>query len=231
MPRRPRIHLPGLPQHVLQRGVDRQAIFFSDDDYCFYLECLGEYAARRGIGLHAYCLMTNHIHLLLTAPSVEALAGLMQDVGRRYVLHVNRTRQRSGALWQGRYKTSFLQSDRYLLPCMRYVEFNPVRARQVEAPGQYRWSSYAANALGVADMRLTPHDFYLALGKTAQARQEAYRDLCVSAPNEPAWTLIRAATQQGVVAGDELFADDIGRRLGRSVAARPRGRPRRQTAV
>jgi len=184
MPRRPRIHLPGLPQHVLQRGVDRQAIFFSDDDYCFYLECLGEYAARRGIGLHAYCLMTNHIHLLLTAPSVEALAGLMQDVGRRYVLHVNRTRQRSGALWQGRYKTSFLQSDRYLLPCMRYVEFNPVRARQVEAPGQYQ-----------------------------------------------AWTLIRAATQQGVVAGDELFADDIGRRLGRSVAARPRGRPRRQTAV
>lgn len=111
MPRRPRIHLPGIPQHVIQRGVDRQPVFFSDEDCQFYLDWLGEYMQKRGIELHAYCLMTNHVHLLLSSPSADALGGLMQDLGRRYVQYINRTYRRSGGLWQGRYKASFVQSE------------------------------------------------------------------------------------------------------------------------
>lgn len=227
MPRRPRIHLPGVPQHVIQRGIDRQAVFFSDDDCRFYLDWLGEYAARREIALHAYCLMTNHLHLVLTAPSAEGLGGLMQDMGRRYVQYVNRTHRRTGGLWQGRYKSSYIQTERYLLSCMRYVELNPVRADMVKAPGEYRWSSYRANALGGEDRLLTPHEQYLALGTTAQERLRAYRDLFVTEVDEPAWTLIRTATQQGVVVGDSRFAEEVGRRLGRAAAPRPRGRPRK----
>jgi putative transposase len=231
MPRRPRIHITGVPQHVIQRGVDRQPVFFSDDDCRFYLDWLGEYASKRNIALHAYCLMTNHVHLLLYAPTVDALGGLMQDMGRRYVQYVNRTYRRSGGLWQGRYKASHVQSERYLLACMRYVELNPVRADMVLAPGEYRWSSYRANALGVEDKLLTPHDQYLALGSTPEARQQAYRDLFISEVDEPAWNLIRSATQQGVVVGDSRFAEMIEKRLGQRVQPQPRGRPRKNNTT
>lgn len=227
MPRRTRYELPGVPQHVIQRGVDRQPIFFSDDDCCFYLDWLGEYARQRDIALHAYCLMTNHLHLLLSTPSAGALAGLMQDMGRRYVQYVNRTYRRSGGLWQGRYKSSYVQSERYLLSCMRYVELNPVRAGMVLAPEEYRWSSYRANALGSDDKLLTPHEEYLAFGSTAEERQHAYRELFATEVDEPAWNLIRAATQQGVLVGDSRFSEVIEKRLGQMVQPRPRGRPRK----
>jgi putative transposase len=229
MPRIPRIYLPDVPQHVIQRGVDRQPIFFSDEDYLFYLDWLEEYAQKRGILLHAYCLMTNHVHLLLSSPSTEALAGLMQDVGRRYVQYVNRTYQRSGGLWQGRYKSSFVQTERYLLSGMRYVELNPVRAGMVVAPGDYRWSSYQANALGGDNKRLTPHAEYLSLAADARKRQQAYRKLFVNEIDDSAWNLIRSATQQGVVVGDSRFAELIAQRLGRNVLPRPRGRPQKST--
>ncbi len=229
MPRRPRIHLPDVPQHVIQRGVDRQPIFFSDEDRIFYLDWLEEYAQKRGIFLHAYCLMTNHVHLLLSAPSTEALAGLMQDIGRRYVQYVNRTYQRSGGLWQGRYKSSLVQTERYLLSCMRYVELNPVRAGMVQAPGDYRWSSYQANALGGDNKRLTPHAEYHSLAADARKRQQAYGELFVTEVDDPAWNLIRSATQQGVLVGDSHFAELIEQRLGRSVLPRPPGRPQKST--
>lgn len=228
MPRRPRYDLPGVPQHVIQRGVDRQPVFFADEDCRIYLDWLGDYASKRDIALYAYCLMTNHVHLLLSIPSAGALAGLMQDMGRRYVQYVNRTYRRSGGLWQGRYKTSYVQSERYLLACMRYVEFNPVRAGMVMAPGEYRWSSYRANALGAEDNLLTPHDQYLAFGPTAEKRQQAYRDLFSTGVDEPAWNLIRTATQQGVVVGDSRFAEVIEKRLGLALQPRPRGRPPKQ---
>src|SRR3990167_1355401 len=228
MPRRPRFDLPGVPQHVIQRGVDRQPAFFCDDDCRFYLDCLGEYARKRDIALHAYCLMTNHVHLLLSAPSAGALGGLMQDMGRRYVQYVNRSYRRSGGLWQGRYKASYVQSERYLLACMRYVELNPVRANMVKAPGEYRWSSYRANALGAEDKLLTPHDQYLAFGTSAQERNQAYRDLFATEVDDPAWNLIRTATQQGVVVGDSRFAEIIEKRLGQAVLPRLRGRPSKE---
>lgn len=226
MPRRPRIDLPGNPQHVLQRGVDRQPVFFSDDDCSFYLDWLGTYSQKRGVSLHAYCLMTNHVHLVLTAPTAAELGGLMQDMGRRYVQYVNRTYKRSGGLWQGRYKSSCIQTERYLLTCQRYVELNPVRAEMVKAPGDYRWSSYRANALGDINPLLTPHHEYLSLGALQEKRLQAYRDLFVAQVDDPDRTLIRAATQQGVVLGGSRFAEAIEKRLGRAVQPKPRGRPR-----
>jgi putative transposase len=226
MPRRPRLHLPGIPQHVIQRGVDRQPTFFTDDDRLFYLHWLGEYAQNRSVALHAFCLMTNHVHLLLTARTTEALGKLMQDMGRRYVQYVNRTYRRSGGLWEGRYKASYVQSEHYVLSCMRYIELNPVRARMVEAPGEYRWSSYRANALGTATTLLTPHDEYHALDGLSDARQQAYRALVAAEIDDPGWNLIRFATQQGVVVGDNRFIEAIEQRLGRTVKPQPRGRPK-----
>jgi len=228
MPRSPRIHLSGVPQHVIQRGVDRQPVFFSDDDCSFYLDWLTTYSQKRGILLHAYCLMTNHIHLVLTASTAAGLGGLMQDMGRRYVQYINRTYRRSGGLWQGRYKASHIQTDRYLLTCQRYVELNPVRSEMVKAPGEYRWSSYRANALGEANPLITPHSEYLSLASTPEKRHVAYRALFVSEGDNPDWMLIRVATQQGVIAGDSRFAEAIGKRLERTVLPRPRGRPRKE---
>ena len=229
MPRRPRYDLPGVPQHVIQRGVDRQPVFFCDEDCRFYLDWLADYASKRGIDVHAYCLMTNHIHLLLSAPSTGALGGLMQDMGRRYVQYVNRTYRRSGGLWQGRYKSSHIQTERYLLACMRYVELNPVRAEMVKAPGDYRWSSYRINALGEEDKLVKPHSEYLALGVDPVSRQQAFRELFTTEVDEPAWLLIRNATQQGVLVGDSRFSEAIARRLGQAVTARARGRPRKES--
>ena len=230
MPRRLRIDLPGNPQHIIQRGVDRQPVFFSDDDCSLYLDWLGVYAQKRGISFHAYCLMTNHVHLVLTSPSAAELGGLMQDMGRRYVQYVNRTYQRSGGLWQGRYKSSYIQTERYLLTCQRYVELNPVRAEMVKAPGEYRWSSYRANALGVVNPLITPHHEYLNLGASPESRLQAYRELFVAQVDDPDWALIRAATQQGVVVCDGRFAEVIEKRLGQVVQPRLRGRPRKGLA-
>lgn len=225
MPRRPRLNLPETPQHVIQRGVDRQPVFFCDDDCWLYLDWLGKHVRDRAIALHAYCLMTNHVHLLLTAPSAEALGKLMQDMGRRYVQYINRTYKRSGGLWQGRYKASYVQAECYLFTCMRYIELNPVRACMVTAPGEYRWSSYQANALGTATTLLTPHPEYLALGGDATTRQQAYRTLFTAHLDDADWNLIRTATQQGVVVGESRFVEAIEQRLG--CVARPKspGRP------
>lgn len=228
MPRRPRLHLPGIPQHVIQRGTDRRPMFFSDDDYFFYLDLLKEYSRKRDISVYAYCLMTNHLHLLLEAPKAESLPGLMQDMGRRYVQYVNRTYHRTGGLWEGRYKAGFVQSDRYLLTCMRYVELNPVRACMVTAPGEYRWSSYRANAHGEQDELVTSHHEYLAMGKIPEVRQESYRRLFVGSINDPDLLLIRTATQQGVFVSDSHYAKTISERLCLSMLPAQRGRPRKQ---
>lgn len=227
MPRRPRIDLPGNPQHIIQRGVDRQQVFFADDDCDFFLQLLGIYTQKRGILIHAYCLMTNHVHLVLTAPTATEMGGLMQDVGRRYVQYVNRTYKRSGGLWQGRYKSSYIQTEHYLLICQRYVELNPVRAEMVRAPGDYRWSSYRANALGDDNLLITPHQEYQKLGASHTNRMQAYRELFVTEVDDPGWALIRAATQQGVVVGDSRFSEAIEKRLKQSVKPRTRGRPKK----
>ncbi|MGH8029050.1 MAG: transposase [Arenimonas sp.] len=147
MPRGRRIDAADVPQHIIQRGNDRQACFFREGDYTYYLQALLEACMAQGCRLHAYVLMTNHVHLLMTPEHCGAVARTMQSVGRRYVRHINDTLTRSGTLWEGRYKSSLVDSEQYLLACQRYIELNPVRAGMVAEPGEYRWSSFKRNAL------------------------------------------------------------------------------------
>ena len=177
MARLPRLFLPSIPQHVIQRGNNRQACFYADEDYRFYLECLAEAARKYRASVHAYVLMTNHVHLLMTPTSAPGISRVMQTLGRRYVRTINHTYRRSGTLWEGRYHASLVQSERYLLTCYRYIELNPVRANITEGPGDYRWSSYACNALGNPDGLIEPHEEYLKLGREPTERQAAYRAL------------------------------------------------------
>ncbi len=227
MPRRPRIHLPGVPIHLVQRGHNREACFFSDEDFLAYREWLAEALKKSGCTLHAYVLMTNHVHLLLTPPCSAAVSQLVMSLGRRYVQYINKTYRRTGTLWDSRYKSSLVHADDYLLLCQRYIELNPVRAGMVDDPALYRWSSYRANGLGQADVLLTPHDVYLALGADAEARQALYRSLFRSELEQEALADIRLALNQGQPLGSGRFLDQVERMVGRRCEVRQRGRPRK----
>ena len=228
MPRRPRIHLPGIPLHIVQRGHNRDACFFADEDYSAYAHWLGEALKESGCALHAYVLMTNHVHLLLTPPQPEDVPRLIISLGRRYVQYVNKTYRRTGTLWDSRYKSSLVQEDTYLLHCQRYIELNPMRAAMVDDPGLYRWSSYRANALGEADTLLTPHPLYTALGTDAAKRQAVYRSLFQHQIDAVALGDIRMALNQGQPLGNTRFLDTIERITGLRREVKPRGRPRIQ---
>ena len=177
MPRRPRVVLPHTPLHLIQRGNNRQICFVADEDYRIYLDWLQVFARKTGCRLHAYVLMTNHVHLLLSAERSQSPAELMKVLGQRYVQHFNRTYSRTGTLWEGRFRSCLIQAQDYMLACLRYIELNPVRAGMVKHPAEYRWSSYRANAQGEDNALLTPHEAYLALGATEAMRQAAYREL------------------------------------------------------
>lgn len=226
MPRLPRFNLVGVPQHIIQRGNNRQACFFAEDDYRYYLDCLSEAAAHQGCDIHAFVLMTNHVHLLATPTKDHAVTKMMQSVGRRYVQYINHQYRRTGTLWEGRYKASLVQSERYVLTCYRYIEMNPVRAQgMVEHPGDYPWSSYQANAYGRGNEWLVPHVEYQQLGATTAEREFAYRGLFEMALEPNQLHEIRQSANQGVVLGSERFRDEIEAAL--TVRARPgkRGRP------
>src|SRR5436189_377067 len=171
MPRVARSVVAGLSLHVVQRGINRQQCFFSDSDYRTYLRFLDEFCVRFGCALHAYCLMTNHVHLLLTPQAMDSCALVMKNVGQRYVQMVNKRLQRTGTLWEGRFKSCVVGSEGYVLACYRYIELNPVRAGMVVGPGLYRWSSYRANAGGEVDSLLSPHAAYEALGLDMEKRR------------------------------------------------------------
>lgn len=226
MPRRPRIHLDGVPLHIVQRGHNRQPCFFAEDDYQRYRHWLGEALNDAACELHAYALMTNHVHLLLTPREAEAVPRLIMSLGRRYVQHINTTYRRSGTLWDSRYKSSLIHGDTYLLLCMRYIELNPVRAAMVEDPAHYRWTSYRANGLGQTDPLLTPHPLYLGLGATAAARRAAYRALFAHALDERTIADLRLALNQSQPLGNQRFYARIERLTGQRREAKPRGRPR-----
>jgi len=172
-----RFETPGHPLHVIQRGRLRSACFFGAEDCAEYLLWLGEYAVRYACSVHAYVLMGNHVHLLVTPSRPGGVAGLMRSLGERHAAYVDATYHRDGVLWEDSYQASAVHVGRYLLYCMRYIELNPVRARVVARPGQYRWSSFRANAQGQNDPLLTPHARYCALGRDAESRQAAYRAL------------------------------------------------------
>ena len=207
MPRRNRLDQPGLPHHVIQRGNNRSACFFADADFLSYLRWLRMAARDHSVAIHAYVLMTNHVHLLATPAKPGALATLMQSLGRRYVRYVNSTYGRTGTLWEGRYRAGAVDSEDYLLRLYRYIEMNPVRANMVSHPGEYRWSSHAFNAHGEANDWLRPHPLYIALGNESTERREAYRDLFL-ADNEPEVTeRIRTAVNLGIGVGDARFRE------------------------
>lgn len=228
MARLPRFYLPGQPLHVIQRGNNRDPIFAADADYQFYLRCLQEAAEKHALTVHAYVLMTNHVHLLVTPDTEESLSKTLQSIGRRYVQYFNFTYQRTGTLWEGRYKSTLIDSERYLLTCMRYIEMNPVRADMVAHPGDYPWSSYRANAQGHEDGLLVGHELYQRLGRTEDERQAAYRQLFRAQVAKADVAAIRDATNKGWALGDSLFSAKVEALTARRATPLPRGRPKRE---
>ncbi|MGF1643407.1 MAG: transposase [Thiotrichales bacterium] len=227
MPRRPRIHLDGVPLHIVQRGHNREPCFFGEEDYQAYLHWLGDALKREQCALHAYVLMTNHVHLLITPERAESVPRLMIALGRRYVQYINTTYRRTGTLWDSRYKSSVIQAETYLLACQRYIELNPVRAGMVDDPAHYRRSSYRHNALGQANGYLTPHPLYLAIASDAQERLVAYRALFRSQLDREAIDDIRLALNQSQPLGDSRFYAKIEAVTGQRREPKPRGRPRK----
>lgn len=209
MPRLPRYVLPGLPQHVIQRGNNRSPIFVNDEDYSCFLHYLREASVRHECRIHAWVLMTNHVHLLLTPDAEDSIAKTLQSVGRRYVQYFNTTYQRTGTLWEGRYKATLVDTESYLFTCYRYIELNPVRANMVSHPAEYRWSSYHANALGKDDNLVKFHDRYRALASEPSVRQALYRELFKAHIEDRVLEEIRQSTQRGWALGSERFKDQI----------------------
>ena len=224
MPRRARIYIPGLPYHVVQRGNNREACFIEPENYLFYLELWRELSNKYGVAVHAYCLMTNHIHFLVTPDSRAALSNTMKVVGSRYAQYVNKRYRRTGTLWEGRHRGSLVQSDRYLLTTMRYIELNPVRANMVQRPEEYKWSSYGVNAWGDYSW-LTVHDEYRRLGQAMDERCFAYRELFKAMLSEEDLHLIRKAAHCCQPIGDDRFRQQIEQRYGIKLGEMRLGRP------
>ncbi len=210
----------------MQRGHNREPCFFREEDYLTYLHWLGEALKETSCSLHAYALMSNHVHLLLTPKRAAAVPKLIISLGRRYVQYINRQHRRTGTLWESRYKSSLIQAATYLLTGMRYIELNPVRAAMVDDPAHYRWTSYRANALGQTSLLLIPHPVYLALGADDHARRAAYRGLFRPPLDEATLGAIRLALNQSQPLGNGRFHAKIERMTGQRREARPRGRPR-----
>ena len=227
MARPPRISRPSYPHHVIQRGNNRQPIFFEEKDHEVFLDCLREAKRTCHVRLYAYVLMTNHVHLLLEPEHAGDLGRFMQNVGRRYVRYMNDTHARTGTLWEGRFKSAVVSRDEYVIMCSRYIELNPVRAGMVRHPRDYRWSSYHRRALGRPDDLLDEDPWYVSLGNTAAERAQAYADWLETSVAAKGWDHIRNATQQGRVVGSDSFQDEIGSSVGRRLKGETRGRPKR----
>lgn len=228
MPRMGRLVLANYPYHVVQRGHNRQVVFAADEDYQRYLADLRELKDAFGVKVYAYCLMTNHVHLLLApGESTAGLGQLMKALAARATRYRNRLEGRSGTLWESRYKSSVVQSDTYLLACSRYIELNPVRARMVVATEDYAWSSYLSRLSdGAGDGWLDTDPCYLALGETASLRQQRYEAFVRAAVSEHELNMIREALQRGQLTGDERFVGEVERIAGLRVERRGQGRPR-----
>jgi putative transposase len=223
---RPRVHLNNVPLHIVQRGHNRQPCFFAEEDNHTYLHWLSEALGKEHCALHAYALMTNHVHLLITPTDAAAIPKLIIALGRRYVQYINVSYHRTGTLWDSRYKSSLIQAEDYLLACQRYIELNPVRADMVNDPAHYRWSSYRSNGLGQTNDILTPHPLYQALGPTDEERQSAYGALFRAHLDDKAISDIRLALNQNQPLGNERFYQHIEQMTGQRRESKPRGRPR-----
>ena len=225
MPRRARLAIAGIPWHIIQRGNNRSACFYHDEDYLFYLKQLELQAGKFGCQVHTYCLMTNHVHLLVTPAAKDSASLMMKHLGQRFVQYINKCYRRTGTLWEGRFKSCLTQEERYVLTCYRYIELNPVRAGMVLHPQDYRWSSYAINAGGKSNSWITPHELYLKLDPSKEGRLAAYRALVAAAMNEADIKAIRSATNGNFVLGNDRFQSQIEKALGRRTRPGRPGRP------
>jgi putative transposase len=230
MARLPRYVIPGQPQHIIQRGNNRQLIFAVEADYPFFRDALVEAADKHGLAIHAYVWMTNHVHLLATPAFADSISKTFQSVGRRYVQYFNHSYKRSGTLWEGRYRATVVDSARYLLTLMRYIELNAVRAGMVAAPEDYPWSSYRRNALGEGGPNadwLSSHEEYSGLGREGAARRKAYRALFAAAIDRDDLAEIRECTHKGWALGGARFRAAIEALGQRRAASKGVGRPRK----
>lgn len=229
MARPPRLELPGIPLHVIQRGVNRMPCFFTDVDRRFYLKCLAKYAARRRCAVHAYVLMTNHVHLLVTPEVAGGVARMLQDLGRVYVRTINLVHGRTGTLWDGRFRSSLIDSDSYLFHCHRYIESNPVRAGMVSRASDYPWSSHDHYALGRTNPLIKEHALYKSLDTHEPTRRKCFSVLSLDAlPNEVI-DRIRVAANANAALGSEAFLARASALAGRDVRVPRRGRPRNES--
>ena len=225
MPRKPRMYLPDVPCHVIQRGNNREASFYSEQDYQYYLECLHDASYRYGVFVHAYVLMTNHVHMLMTPIKKDSISLTMQSVGRRYVQYINKEYRRTGTLWESRHKASLVDEDNYLLKCMRYIELNPVRANMVNHPADYRWSSYQCNGNNVNNKLISHHSIYKSLGIKAEVRTQAYRSLFENELDQTDISLIRQSALFSMPTGNTQFKEKIEKAISRKLGYAKRGRP------
>lgn len=229
MPRSARIILPSTPHHIVQRGHNRQTVFVSDEDYNYYRENLIEFKREYDCRIYAYCLMTNHVHLIVDPrKKPESLSLLMKRVAGRQTRYVNKLEKRTGSLWEGRFKSSLISSKEYLPACCRYIELNPLRAGLVTDPTQYKWSSYAAKVIGKKDPVVDDHPFYLSLGENAQERQKAYAEYVLGTVPEYELKLIRDALQRGQLTGSDRFRAQIEKKLGIRLSNKKPGRPKKK---
>ena len=225
MARLPRLTLPGYPHHIIQRGNNRQMIFADTQDFATMMALLAENAHKFAVAVHAYVLMDNHFHLLATPATAEALPLMMQAVGRSYVRYFNQRHARSGTLWEGRYRSTLIETERYLLACMVYIDLNPVRAGMVAQPGAWQWSSHAHYLGQRIDKLVTPHALYWALGNTPFAREAAYGDLVQAGLADDHQRQLTDATLRGWALGEPTFIEDLQKKIERRVSRARAGRP------
>ena len=230
MPRRPRLVVPGVALHVIQRGSNRMATFHSPDDFECFRTLLYTVSRRFKCPIHAYVFMTNHFHLLITPEDDQGPSRMMQVIGSQYAQYVNECHQRTGPFWDGRFRSCLVNSEQYVFGCSRYIERNPVRAGMASEPGHYSWSSYRHNAQGMHDPLITPHALYRALGAQPADQQAAYRALFRDPEMPEALEAIRHAANSGDVLGDDTFHREIEASLQRPLTRPPHGGDRRSDA-
>lgn len=220
MPRRPRLVVRDVPLHIIQRGNNKQNCFFTDSDYLVYLDLLRRGANSAECMVHAYVLMSNHVHILITPGDEQGPGSMMKAIGERYVRYLNERYGRTGTLWDGRYRSCLVHDETYLFVCHRYIELNPVRAGMVAHPSLYRWSSHRCNAYGEVDLIITPHKLVTALATDTHARSHAYRQLFAGSEKKQELSQLRDATNSNYACGSIEFHEAMGQLLGRQVARR-----------
>jgi putative transposase len=226
MARLPRLTVPGYPHHIIQRGNNRQPIFADRADYELLLGLIDEHARKQQVAIHAYVLMSNHFHLLATPETAAGIPQMMQAIGRRYVRNYNLRYARSGTLWEGRYRSTLIQAERYLLACMVYIDLNPVRAGMVADPAEYAWSSHQHYIGRRADRLVTPHALYWELGNTPFARDQAYAELVRAGLSRAQEQALTDSALRGWALGEANYVAELQRRTERRVARAQAGRPR-----